>query len=203
MGEKESVSRAVVPLLLGCAVALGACRDNVIGTAAKTPVPAVHRVPADVEGTVILIADDPIIESKDPMHLERAKEKNVPHDYRVAMVQALELAGFRVVEKTGTHDLLAKLALAVEEEGSVVPTVHQTYRCGLYDNGGALVAQVDWRWPKDIYVDVYDVYPFATRSLATEITTSRKVMDWLHAHKRGRGAAVTTPAAAADAGSSP
>ena len=170
-------------LLLLAALALG-CHDNVIGTASKTPVPAVHRIPADVEGTVLLINEDPHIESKDPIHLERAKEKNVPHDYRVNMVQALELAGFKVVSTPGTHRAVAKLALAVEEEGSLTPKIRQTYRCGLYDTAGALVAQIDWRWPEGIYVDVYDVFPYATHNLATELATSRKVLTWLREGKR-------------------
>lgn len=185
-------------MLLACALALGACKDNVI-TAAKTPVPAVHRLPASAEGTVVLIGEDPVIESKDPVHLERAKEKNVPHDYRVAMVQAFELAGFKVVSTAGTHDVVAKLALAVEEEGSAINLkIHQTYRCGLYDKAGALVAQVDWRWPEGVYVDAYDVYPFATHNLATEVVTSPKVVEWLQSRKPRGG--VAAPLAAPDAG---
>lgn len=174
-----------VAVLFAFVFAIGACHDNVLGTASKTPVPAVHRIPADVEGTVILIDRDPIIESKDPNHLERAKEKNVPHDYRAAMISAFELAGFRVVETAGKHDVVAKLALAVEEEGSFNPKVHQTYRCGLYDKAGALVAQVDWRWPEGVYVDAFDVYAFATHNLATEVATSRQVLAWLRGRKGG------------------
>ena len=143
------------------------------------PVPAVHRVPIEVEGTRVLLMEDPLIESNDPVHLSRAKLARVPQDYRASMTTAFALAGFKVVTSaTEPHDLVAKLALAVREESG---KVYQTYRCGLRTPDGALVAQIDWAWPQDLRVDENEVYDYATHTLTTEITMSAKVL----AHLRG------------------
>jgi len=61
------------------------------------PVPPVHRMPTDVEGRTILVGEDATIESSDPVHLRRAKERRVPQDFRASMAAALALAGFKVV----------------------------------------------------------------------------------------------------------
>lgn len=142
-----------------------------------TPVPPVHVVPADVKGRTILVAEDPIIETKEPTHIERAKEHNVPHDLRVEMVKALGLAGFRVTEDPkAAFDLRAKLALAVSEPDG---NVRQTYRCGLARPDGTPVAQIDWTWPDGTYVGDFEVLEFASHNLATEVATSRPVIEAL------------------------
>jgi hypothetical protein len=145
------------------------------------PVPAVHRVPIEVEGTRVLVAEDPVIESNDPVHLARAKQARVPQDYRASMTNALMLAGFKVVTSASEpHDLVAKLALAVREESG---KVYQTYRCGLRAPDGTLVAQIDWAWPQGTYVDETEVYDYATHSVATEIVMSARVLTYLRARK--------------------
>ena len=157
---------------LGCG---GVLTGNVV------PVPGVHRVPIEIEGTTILVGDDPLIESKDPVHLARAKEARVPQDYGAAMTDAFTLAGFRVVTAPAQpHVLVAKLALAVREEGG---KVYQTYRCGLLAPDGALVAQIDWAWPQGTYVAEDEVYAYATHSLANEIALSPRVIGYLRAHR--------------------
>jgi hypothetical protein len=150
-------------------------------TGKMVPVPAVHRVPIEVEGSRVLVAEDAVIESNDPVHLARAKQLRVPQDVRASMTTALALAGFKVVTSPSEpHDLVAKLALAVREaEGKV----YQTYRCGLRAPDGTLVAQVDWTWPHGTYVDENEVYDYATHSVATEITMSPKVLTYLRGLK--------------------
>ena len=142
-----------------------------------TPVPPVHPLPADVKGRTLLVAEDPIIETKDPVHIERAKERNVPHDLRIEMVKALGLAGFRVSEDPkAPYDLRAKLALAVSEPDG---KVRQVYRCGLSRPDGSAVAQIDWLWPDGTYVGDFEVLEFATHNLATEVATARPVLEEL------------------------
>lgn len=163
--------RRLVALVVLAAAA--ACGGNMLA-ASLTPVPPVHRVPTDVQGTTILVADEPIIETRDPMHIQRAKENDVPRQYRAAMLEALKLAGFRVVTDAGAaHDLVAKLALAVSEDGD---HVKQTYRCGLRRPDGTPVAQIDWTWPEGTYVGEFEVLEFATHNLATEVAKSSEVV---------------------------
>jgi len=169
----------VRPFALAALLMLVGCDNALVGNV--TPVPAVHRMPIEVEGTTILLADDPIIESKDPVHLARAKEARVPQDYGAAMSNAFSLAGFRVVTAPAqSHDLTAKLALAVREESG---KVYQTYRCGLLAPDGTLVAQIDWAWPQGTYVAEDEVYAYATHSLANEIALSPRVIAYLRAHR--------------------
>lgn len=169
--------KAVVALAL---VLGSACKDNLFG-ARLEPVPPVHRVPADVEGVVVLVADDPTIETNDPAHVARANDARIPQDYRASMVNALQLAGFRVASgKDQPHDLVAKLALKVDETDG---KVRQVYRCGLRTADGAEVLQVDWAWPEGTYVDVYDVLDFATHHVATEVATSRRLVAHLRASR--------------------
>ena len=150
-------------------------------TGTMMPVPAVHRVPVEVEGARVLVAEDAEIESNDPVHLARGKQARVPQDLRASMTIALGLAGFRVVtSKDEPHDLAAKLALAVREESG---KVYQTYRCGLRAPDGTLVAQIDWAWPQGTVVDGSEVYDYATHSVATEITMSPKVLAYLRGRK--------------------
>jgi hypothetical protein len=109
------------------------------------------------------------------------------------MVEALGLAGFTVVaDPSQAHDLHARLALAVSEDGQ---TIRQVYRCNLTAPDGHEVAQVDWSWPDKTRVDGEQVYNYATHHLATEIATSHVVVGWLHAHPRAASRA------APDAGS--
>lgn len=169
--------RAAPALLL---TALAACNTL---SPKLTPVPPVHVVPADVKGRTILVAEDPVIETKDPVHIERAKERNVPHDLRVEMVKALALAGFRVSEDPkGPFDLRAKLALAVSEPDG---KVRQVYRCALSRPDGSGVAQIDWVWPEGTYVGDFEVLEFASHNLATEVATSRAVVDALRSARSG------------------
>lgn len=159
---------------------LPGCDNALMGNV--KPVPAVHRMPIEVEGTTILVADDPVIESSDPVHLSRAKEARVPQDLRVAMNNAFILAGFKVVSTPAlSHDLVAKIALAVREESG---KVYQTYRCGLRAPDGTLVAQIDWAWPQGTYVAEDEVYEYATHSVANEIALSPKVIGYLREHRR-------------------
>lgn len=158
------------------------------------PVPTVHRVPIEVEGARVLIADDPVIESSDPVHLARAKQARVPQDYRASMTNALMLAGFKVVTSASEpHDLVAKLALAVREESG---KVYQTYRCGLRAPDGAPVAQIDWAWPQGTYVDDAEVYDYATHSVATEIVVSARVLAYLRGLKTPPPVPAPAPASA-------
>ena len=109
-----------------------ACNNALIGN--TTPVPPVHRVPIEIEGAVVLLAEDALIESSDPVHIQRAKKYRIPQDYRASMTTAFQLAGFKVVSApTEKHDLVAKLALAVREEPG---KVYQTYRCHLTGRHG-------------------------------------------------------------------
>ena len=158
-------------LLFAAALASTGCAEL---TGKMVPVPAVHRVPIEVEGTRVLVAEDATIESNDPVHLARAKDLRVPQDYRASMQNAFTLAGFKVVTSPSEpHDLVAKLALAVREDSG---KVHQTYRCGLRAPSGDLVAQIDWAWPQGTYVDENEVYDYATHSVATEISMSSLVL---------------------------
>jgi hypothetical protein len=168
-------------LALSFVFAFGACKDNMF-TGNLTPVPPVHRLPADVAGAVVLIDKDPVIETKDPEHIVRANEQRVPQGYREAMEKALVLGGFKVTAKSAEpHDLVARLAIAVTEKGD---DVHQVYRCGLTSSDGATpVAQIDWAWPKGTYVDTFQVFEFATHNVATEIVMSPRVLGWLRQQK--------------------
>lgn len=164
-------------------MATTACRDNMF-TGNLTPVPPVHRLPADVAGAVVLIDKDPIIETKDPNHVARANELQVPRDFRAAMTNALVLAGFRVTAKAEEpHDLVAKLAIAVSEDGD---DVRQVYRCGLAGPDGTPVTQIDWAWPKGTFVGEFEVYDFATHNVATEVATSRRLLGWLRTRGQQR-----------------
>ena len=155
------------------------CNERNMLSGNLTPVPPVHRVPVDLEGRTILIGEDAIIESQDPIHMKRAKENRIPQDFRASMTTALGLAGFKVVTTASEpHDLVAKLALAVREEGK---HIHQTYRCGLQSPDGAAVVQIDWAWPEGTYVEVSEVFDYATHNVATEITMSPRVMTYLRA----------------------
>jgi hypothetical protein len=159
---------------LALAVILAACNTL---SPKLTPVPAVHVLPADVKGAKLLVAEDPVIETKDPIHIERAKERNVPHDLRIEMVKALRLAGFEVSEDPkAPFDLKAKLALAVSEPNG---KVRQVYRCGLARPDGSAVAQIDWTWPDGTYVGDFEVLEYAAHNVATEVATSRPVVEEL------------------------
>jgi hypothetical protein len=172
------VKAPLVAFALAFALASAGCADL---TGNVKPVPAVHRVPLEAEGTTVLVAEDPILESNDPVHLARAREKRVPQDYRASMTNALMLAGFKVVSSPSEpHALVAKLALAVREESG---RVYQTYRCGLRAPDGTLVAQIDWLWPQGIYVGENDVYDYATHSLTTDIAMSARVLAYLRASR--------------------
>jgi hypothetical protein len=162
---------------LGILLCVASCWDN-IGTGNKIPVPPVHRLPGDVATPVVLLDQDPIIETKDPNHVLRANEQHLPQRYRAAMAEALALAGFRVTERpSDAHDLVARLAIAVTERSE--DDITQVYRCGLQASDGAKVAQIDWTWPKGTYVDTYSVLEFATHNVADEVATSRRVLGWL------------------------
>ena len=166
----------------GLVVLLAAACENVM-TAHLTPVPPVHVLPADVQGTVVLIDKDPIIETRDAVHVRRANEQRVPQGYRAALEKSLTEAGFRITARTEErHDLVARLAIAVSEDGDEIT---QIYRCGLTDPGGGKVAQIDWTWPKGTYVDTLEVFPFATHNLATDVVSSPRVLQYL---RRTRGA---------------
>lgn len=157
------------------ALLLGGC-DNALSGNIK-PVPPVHRMPIDLEGRVILVGEDATIESKDPVHIERANKARIPQDLRASMTTAFQLAGFKTVTTSSErHDLVAKLALAVREEKG---KVYQTYRCGLRAPDGTEVAQIDWAWPVDLYVDTNDVFDYATHNVATEVASSRPVLAYL------------------------
>jgi hypothetical protein len=173
--RRSSVRVAVGVVAVALVAALAAC-DNML-TGELTPVPPVHRAPDGAVGTVILLDEDPAIETKDPVHVQRAMENRVPQDFRASMVRSLELAGFRVSSrKDAPHALVAKLALAVSEEKG---TVRQVYRCKLLAPGGAIVEQVDWAWPKGTYVDPAAVFTFATNHVASELATSRRLAVYL------------------------
>jgi hypothetical protein len=170
----------------GIAALAFACRDNMY-TGNLTPVPPVHRLPAEVAGAVILIDKDPTIETKDPTHIARANEQRVPQQYREAMTKALALGGFRIATSASApHDLVGKLAIAVSEEGD---SVTQVYRCGLAAPDGTPVAQIDWTWPKGTYVETLEVLDFATHNVATDVVTSPRVLAWL----KSRGGKANAP----------
>ena len=178
--------RGLRALAVPVAILAAGCPENSMSGNIK-PVPPVHRLSIEAEGTVVLLAEDAQIESKNPVHIARAKEARIPQDYRTAMSAALRLAGFMVVASAAEpHQLVAKLALAVREESG---KVFQTYRCGLRSSDGAEVVQIDWAWPQGTFVGEYDVFAYATHNLATEIATSRQLATYLHA-SRARAAAV-------------
>lgn len=180
--------------------ALGALACNEL-TGSVRPVPPVHRLPSEVEGKTILVAEDPEIETRDPVHIARAKEAGVPQDLRASMTNAFSLAGFKVVTSPAQpHDLVAKLALAVREEGS---RVYQTYRCGLRAPDGTEVVQIDWLWPHGTYVAEGDVLDFATHNVVTEISMSPRVMAYLRARRVAGAADAGGAASAGDAGTTP
>ena len=182
-------------LLLAITLLAAGCNDNMLSGNLK-PVPPVHRMPIDVEGRTILVGEDAIIESSDPVHIKRAKERRIPQDFRASMATALGLAGFKVVTTASEpHDLVARLALAVKEDGK---HVRQTYRCGLRSPDGAEIAQIDWAWPEGTYVDVNEVFDYATHHVATEITMSPRVVAFLRESRAGAG-----KPPGADAGASP
>lgn len=186
-----SALRAAFVASFVAAAAVVACDNMTMGKLA--PVPPVHRVPYDTEGSVVLIDHDAVIESNDPVHHARAKEKRVPQDLRAAMVDALTLAGYKVVDKAEEpHDLVANVAINVSETKG---KVKQTYRCGLKGKDGTEVVQVDWTWPDATYVDIAEVYAYATHHVATEIAMSPKVADYLRSH-RTRSAPPTSPSSA-------
>jgi len=166
--------------LIALLAIVASCNDPVVFGRLET-VPPVHRVPVDVVGTVVLLNEDAEIQTKDPIHIQRAKEVRVPQDYRASMVEALGLAGFKVsADATQPYALHAKLALAVSEDAG---KVRQLYRCNLSAPDGKEVAQIDWPWPDNTRVDGEQVYNYATHHLATEIATSRAVNEYLHTHK--------------------
>jgi hypothetical protein len=176
---------AWLAVLLATASLASGCKDNML-TGSLKPVPPVHRVPLEIEGRAILVGEDADIESRDPVHISRAREARVPQDLRAAMTNALALAGFKVVTTASEpHDLVAKLAIAVREESG---HVYQTYRCGLRGVDGTEVAQIDWAWPEDVYVGEYEVYDYASHNVATEIATSRRVSAYLRRLRSGAGA---------------
>jgi hypothetical protein len=142
-----------------------------------TPVPPVHVLPPDAQGAVILIDKDPIIETKDPNHVRRATEQRVPQGYRAALEKALGEAGFRITARASErHDLVARLAIAVTENGY---DITQVYRCGLDRPEGGTVAQIDWTWPKGTYVGELEVFDFATHNVATDVATSPRVLQYV------------------------
>ncbi len=167
-------------LLVTAALLVSACNNMLVGE--LTPVPPVHRAADDVVGTVILVDEDPVIETRDPRHVVRANENRVPQDFRASMVRSFELAGFKVVEKKDKpHDLVAKLALAVSEDGG---KVRQVYRCGLRaPDGSTVVEQVDWAWPQGTYVDANEVFTFATNHVANEVAMSPRVAAFVRSKK--------------------
>ena len=174
-----SALRAAFVASFVAAAAVVACDNMTMGKLA--PVPPVHRVPYDTEGSVVLIDHDAVIESNDPVHHARAKEKRVPQDLRAAMVDALTLAGYKVVDKAEEpHDLVANVAINVSETKG---KVKQTYRCGLKGKDRTEVIQIDWTWPDGTYVDIAEVYAYATHHVATEIAMSPKVADYLRSHR--------------------
>lgn len=161
-----------------------------MATGSLAPVPPVQHLPADLRGAPLLVLGEPTIESADPTDAMRAREKNVPHDYREAMLEALRLAGFRVLT-TGSppHDAVARLALVVVEDGD---RVQQTYRCTLTRPDGSPLAQVDWRWPEGTYVAEPEVLEFAAHNLATEIVRTGGVVRELARARQERGRAASS-----------
>lgn len=190
-------ARAVgVASLVALTMAIIGCGQNMF-TGNLTPVPPVHRLPNDMEGAVILIDKDPTIETKDPNHVLRANEQGVPRDFRASMTNALVLAGFRVTSKDAEpHDLVAKLAIAVTEDGE---KIRQVYRCGLAGSDGTPVVQIDWAWPKGTFVGELEVFDFATHNVATEVATSRQLHTWLRARPSSSSSS-SSKASAADGG---
>ncbi len=174
------IGAALAPLAVVVAGMVASCNDPIL-TGRLDTVPPVHRVPVDVVGAVVVIAEDAEIETRDPVHIARAKKIHVPEDLRQSMENSLRLAGFTVIaDPAAPHDLRAKLALAVSEAGG---TVRQVYRCNLRAPDGKEVAQIDWAWPEDTRVDGAEVYDFATHHLATDVATSRAVVAFLQAHR--------------------
>ncbi|MBX3191938.1 MAG: hypothetical protein KF819_33415 [Labilithrix sp.] len=173
-------------IALAVAASLAACDGGNILTGNLKPVPPVHRIPVDVEGRAILIAEDPIIETRDPVHIARARDHRVPQDLRASMTKALGLAGFKVVSTPAEpHDLVAKIALAVNEDTG---KVRQTYRLGLRGLDGAEVVQIDWGWPEGTFVDENEVLDYATHHVANELAASPRVFAYLRRARADAGA---------------
>jgi hypothetical protein len=187
-------------LLVALAILVAGCPDNLMVGNVK-PVPPVHRVPIESEGAVVLVGEDAVIETNDPVHISRAKDARIPQDLRASMVTALGLAGFKVVTSAAQpHELVAKVALAVREESG---KVHQTYRCGLRSPEGAEIAQFDWAWPQGTFVEETDVLDYATHNVATEIATSRRLAAYLQSSRASRSSpspSATPPDAGGEAG---
>ncbi|HVJ91633.1 MAG TPA: hypothetical protein VM580_17645 [Labilithrix sp.] len=194
-GSSRNATVWFARLALAALLAMLAVACNNMLTGSLTPVPPVHRLPVDVAGAVVLIDRDPIIETKDPNHVARANEQRVPQDYREAMERALVLGGFKVTSKaTDPHDLVARLAIAVTESGD---DIRQVYRCGLFaPDASTNVAQIDWAWPKGTYVEVGEVFAFATHNVATEVATSRRVLAFLRSRREGSGSGSASDASA-------
>lgn len=189
--------RGLAVAIAAVAIFTAGCRDNILSGNLK-PVPPVHRVPYEIQGRTILVGEDADIESKDPVHIRRARDLRVPQDLRAAMERALVLAGFKVVSTAAEpHDLVARIAIAVREEPG---HVYQTYRCGLRGRDGTEVVQVDWAWPEDTFVGENEVYDYATHNVATEIATSRRVSAYLQAQRRGASSDAGAPT---DGGATP
>lgn len=193
-GRRRRFAAAVV---LGAVVAV-ACGDNMV-TGKLAPVPPVHKVAPDLDGRVVLVAADAVLESKDPIHHQRAKDAHVLDDFKAAMIEALGLTGWKVVTNKGErYDIEAKLALHVDEDDG---KVNQVYRCQIVGADGKSLAQIDWRWPRGTYVEPSEVFTFATHHLASEVVGSRPVAAYLRLapHLRASGA-TTDDAGAGDAG---
>lgn len=187
-GRRTRVAAAAV--FFGALVAF-ACGDNMV-TGKLTPVPPIHRVAPDLDGRVVLVAADPVLESRDPVHHQRAKEAHVLDDFKTAMLEALGLAGFRVVTNKGErYDIEAKLALHVDEDDG---KVNQVYRCQIVGVDGKSVAQIDWRWPRGTYVESGEVFTFATHNLADEVVKARPVAAYLRLAPHLRAGAATDDA---------
>lgn len=182
--------RRLAGAIAAAAIFSAGCRDNML-TGNLKPVPPVHRVPYEIQGRTILLGEDADIESKDPVHIRRARDLRVPQELRAAMERALVLAGFKVVSTAAEpHDLVAHVAIAVREEPG---HVFQTYRCGLRGRDGAEVVQIDWAWPEDTFVGENEVYDYATHNVATEIATSRRVSAYLQAQRAGARPEASAP----------
>ena len=104
----------------GASALLVGCKDNMF-TGNTVPVPPVHRLPEDVAGSVILIDKDPVVETKDPNHVARANAIMLPRDLRIAMTNALVLAGFKVTGNAAEpHDLVAKLEAGKDAKRKII-----------------------------------------------------------------------------------
>lgn len=174
MTSRERVAALALALALA-----PACGGNMV-TGTLEPVPPVHRMPPELDGHTVLVAEDATIDSRDPVHIARAKEHRVPANVREAMERALRLAGFRVVTaKDAPHEIEAKLVLHVDEDTG---KVRQLYRCLVRAPDGAAVADVEWPWPEGTYVDAGELYEYAAHNLANRVVLSPEVLAYLRAH---------------------